>query len=204
MLQRQNVSRSSRPARWQRGGQRNQRRKRASLVPKSARIVSGRRHHRLLMLVDHLMCNTRSTTEVSNRSWHVSQVCSKAHASSGRGRRNRRCLGCVFQRLLSPGSSMSPWFAASCCRDVSLAVIQPHWVQQTAEVPSMFEEVATTHTCAPFWEEIATQLTLLNHSHMAEFILILLVMCMRPSELLALRRKILSRRLCHFSHVGRS
>ena len=56
---------------------------------------------------------------------------------------------------------------------------------------------------APVWEGIATQLTLLDHPHMAAFILILLVTYMRPSELLALRR-ILSHRWCHFSRVGPS
>ena len=35
--------------------------------------------------------------------------------------------------MLCPGSSASPWFTASCCRDGSLAVIQPLWVQQTVE-----------------------------------------------------------------------
>ena len=46
-------------------------------------------------------------------------------------------FGCVLGRLLCPRSSASPWFTASCCRDGSLAVIQPLWVQKTSEVPSM-------------------------------------------------------------------
>ena len=33
----------------------------------------------------------------------------------------------VLQHLLCPGNSASPWFAASCCRDGSLAVILPIW-----------------------------------------------------------------------------
>ena len=41
----------------------------------------------------------------------------------------------------------------------------------------------------PVWEGIATQLTLLNHPHMAAFILVLSVTNMRPSELLALSEK---------------
>ena len=51
--------------------------------------------------------------------------------------------GRVFERLLCPGSPASQWFAASCCRDGSLAVIQ-----ETFEVSSMFEGVAATHPCA--------------------------------------------------------
>ena len=42
-----------------------------------------------------------------------------------------------------------------------------------------------------------------NPLHVAVFILILQVTYIRPSELLTLRR-ILSHRLCHFSHIGRS
>ena len=42
----------------------------------------------------------------------------------------------VFQRLLCPGSSAAQWFTASCRRDGSLAVVQPLWVQQTAEASS--------------------------------------------------------------------
>ena len=55
---------SSRPARWQRGGQRNQRRKRATiLAPKSAQVVHGQRHHRLRTLVDQLMCRDGRSEE---------------------------------------------------------------------------------------------------------------------------------------------
>ena len=44
-------------------------------------------------------------------------------------------------------------------------------------------------TRAPVWERMQTQLTLFNHPHMVAFILILLMTFMRPSELLALRKK---------------
>ena len=63
-------------------------------VPKSARVVSGRQHHRLRMLVDHLVCrdgrseesllDTRSATELPNCSWDVPQMCKEARAPSGR------------------------------------------------------------------------------------------------------------------------
>ena len=42
---------------------------------------------------------------------------------------------------------------------------------------------------APVWDGVTTQLALLSYLHMAAFILILLVTCMRSSELLALRKK---------------
>ena len=57
----------------------------------------------------------------------------KERGPSGRRRRSRRCHSCVLGRLLCPRSSPSPWFTACCCSDGSLAVMQPLWVQQTAE-----------------------------------------------------------------------
>ena len=55
--------------------------------------------------------DTRSTTELSNHSWDVPQ-CVQQRAPSGRRRGNRRWFGCVFERLLCPGSSASPFLAA--------------------------------------------------------------------------------------------
>ena len=84
----------------------------------------------------------------SHTGWDVPQIFKGARVPSGRRRRNRRCLGCAFKRLLCTWISASPWFTASCCRDGSLAVMQPLWVQKTSAVP--------------VWEGIATQLTLFN------------------------------------------
>ena len=158
---------NARSAQWQRGGQGNQRRKRA----KSARVVSGRRRHRLRMLVDLLLWtvgriapgtksseDTRSTTASSNRSSDAPKICEGARAPSGGRRRNRRCLCCLCERLLCQGSSASPWFTGSCCRDGSLAMIQPLWVQKTSKVPSMFEGVSTAHTCAHSTSNACTSL----------------------------------------------
>ena len=107
--------------RWHRGGQRNQRRKRATTC---AGVCTGGvwtttppfAHACQSIDVSRLKVgrtapgtksreDTRSTTEVSNRSWDVPQICKGASAPSGRRRRNRRCPGCAFQRLLCPGSS---------------------------------------------------------------------------------------------------
>ena len=52
----------------------------------------------------------------------------------------------------------SPWFRASCCRDGSLAAIQPLWVHKTSKVPSMFEGVVTAHTCARSTSSACTSL----------------------------------------------
>ena len=134
------------------------------LVPKSARVVSGRRHHRLTHVgrpfdvsrwkVGGIACgtkhceDTRSTSELSNRSWSVSQIREETHASSGRRRRNRLIPCCVFERLLSPGGPASPWFTTSRCSDGSSAVIQPLWFQKTSEVSPMLERMATAHAGA--------------------------------------------------------
>ena len=76
---------------------------------KSTRVVSGRRHHRLRMLVDHLISkgceNPRNETESPHCSRSIPQSRAETHASTGRRRRNRRCPGSVLQGLLSPGSS---------------------------------------------------------------------------------------------------
>ena len=71
------------------------------------------------------------------------QVCEGACAPSGRRSRNRRSPGCLFERLLCPRISASPWFTASCCSDGSLAVFQPLWLQKSSEVSSLPERVAT-------------------------------------------------------------
>ena len=116
----------------------------------------------------------------------------KECAPSGRRRRNRRSPGCVFERLLCPGSSASPWFTASCCRDGSLADIQPLWVQKTSEVPPMFEGVATAHTFTHSTSNACTSLG--RHCNTTRpyqsscFVFVLLVTYMRSSELLALRK----------------
>ena len=110
----------------------------------------------------------RSTTELSNRSLDVPQVCEGTRAPSCRRRRNRRCPGRVPKKCFAQG-----WFAASCCRDGSLVVIQLLWVQKTFG----------------------------DHPHVAVFILILLVTYVRPSELLASRNKVFAPSPCGTSPV---
>ena len=86
-------------------------------VPKSARVVSGRRHHRLRMLIDHLMCRDRRSEESLLERITVRTLAARrnhqtalgkflkfvkgARAPSGRRRRNRRCPRCAFERIAS-------------------------------------------------------------------------------------------------------
>ena len=86
--------------------------------------------------------------ELSNRACDTPPLCKGTRAPSGRTRRNRRCLVRLLEQLHCLGSSESPWFAASCCRDGSLAVIQPLWVQETSRVPPRLDWVAGNHPCA--------------------------------------------------------
>ena len=99
------------------------------LVPKCARVVFGRRHHRLRVLVDHWMCRDGRSEE---------SLLERRGGRTLAARQNYQTALVSFlnfvqkrQRLLSPGSSASPWFTASCYCDGSLAVIQPLWVQQS-------------------------------------------------------------------------
>ena len=74
-------------------------------VPKSARVVPGRRHH------------GRSFALAARRHYQIALgtflkfVKKRALPLVG------RCPCCAVERLLCPGSSASPWFTASCCRD---------------------------------------------------------------------------------------
>ena len=121
----------------QRGGQLNLRRKRASSCAEvrtgSVWTTAQPSAHagRFDVAPAAKSCeDTGNTTELSNRSWDAPQICEGTRALSGRRGRNRRGLGCVFERLLCPGRSAPPGFTTSCCRDGPLAVVQPLWVQK--------------------------------------------------------------------------
>ena len=115
--------------------------------PKSAQVVPGRRHHCLRNLVDRRMCQDgRLVESLPERLAVISFTARRIHQTPLGT--SLKCLKeRVFERLLCPGSSASPWFTASCCRDGSLAVTQPIRVQESSQVPSMFEGVAVSHTC---------------------------------------------------------
>ena len=69
--------------------------------PKSARVVSGRRHHLLRMLVDPLMCRDGRSAE---------PLLERRAVRTLAARRN-------YQTALG---AFLPWFTASCCHDGSL------------------------------------------------------------------------------------
>ena len=119
-------------------------------------------------LVFHLMCrdgklkdSLQKKRAVRALAARVPQVWKGARTHPGRRRRSQRCPSRVAERLLCLGTSTSPRFTASCCRDGSLAVIQP---LRSSKLPR-------------------------NHPHVAVFTLILRVTYMRPSELLELKKK---------------
>ena len=120
---------SSWQGRWQRGGQRYQR------PPPSAQSggsldVSRRKVGRI---ADAKSCKQHGGVV---EPFLASSSSKESRVPPGRTRQSERCPSCVFERLLSLGISTSRWFTASCCRDGSLAVIQPPWVQATAEESS--------------------------------------------------------------------
>ena len=63
--------------------------------------------------------------------WQVLQVCNEASVPLDWKRQRQGYPDYVSERLLCLGFPASPWFTAS-CRDGSLAVIQPLWIQSTA------------------------------------------------------------------------
>ena len=176
------------------------------LWPKYARRVSAHRHHRLRVLVDHLMCRDERTVECEDT--RSTMELSKGRPSNFvKGDEDVEIDGALVaysKRLLCPGSLASPWLTPSCCRDRSLAVIQSLWVQKLVRFHQCLKEWRQLAHAWPVWEGIATQLILLNHPHMAAIIFILLVTDMRPSEITALRKKDLVPPLGLVSHVGRS
>ena len=153
---------SPRPARWQRGGQRNQRRKRASTCAEVRTVVSGRQHHRLRVLDDHVVGMGSEEALLERRALRIQAARRNYQTALGTllkfvqeqprslwpRRQNRRSPGCVVERFLCPLSSASPWFTASCCRDGSLAVIQPLWSRKFPRFHGCLKGIATVHTCA--------------------------------------------------------
>ena len=132
---------SSVPTRRQRGGQRNQRRKRASTCAEAARVASGRHHRRLPMLVDHLTCRDGRSEESLLERRAVGTLAARRNDQTALG----TFLKLVKARALplvedveidgalvaysndcfAQGVQHHHFFAASCCRDGLLAVNQP-------------------------------------------------------------------------------
>ena len=183
---------SSSPARWQRGWQRVQRRKR-TVAGAVVRTGGSWTSTPPFALTDRSFGMSRrkvgkvapgaTTSQLDNviklRFGHSSSGCSTVLLPLVED------VEIVVKSSRIPTTTFSREFSnaipASCSNDGSLAVIQPLWLRKTSEVSSMLERVMP----APVWEGVAAQHTLLNQPHMAAVILILLVTYMRPSELLA-------------------
>ena len=152
---------SVRPLRWQRGRQQVQRRKRAAAgaevrtgafwtstppFSQTDRSFDVSRRKVGKVALGAMSCeNPRSTKFSSNCVSDVPQVGEVPYALFSRKRQNRRCPDRVLKKMLCPGNSASPWLAASCCRGGSLAVIQPLWVQKTAEESVLILYLRVTH-----------------------------------------------------------
>ena len=111
--------------------------------------------NRLHMLIDHLMCRDgeledlllerramktcRCTTDFSNRGWDVPQVCFRAPALSS-SETSKSTVPWSLTRTVA----LSRTFAASCCRDGSLAVAQPLW---SRKLPRF-------HRCLNGWRQL--------------------------------------------------
>ena len=120
---------STRPARWHRGGQRNQRRKRVE-VRTGVRTTTppfanaDRPFDVSRWKVGRSAPGAKScATELPNRSWDFLQMCKGARADSGRRRRNRRFLVAYLNVCFVQEASR--WFTTSYWRDGSLAVTRP-------------------------------------------------------------------------------
>ena len=126
------------PARWQRGGQRYQRQKRATnngsfWATTPPRAQSGQSLDVSSWKVARFTAAKSCGEPAARRSrWQVPQVWKEARVPTGWKRQSQRCLDCVSERMLCLGFPVPPWFTAFCCRDGSLAVIQPLRVQPTA------------------------------------------------------------------------
>ena len=151
---------STRPARWQRGGLRVQRR---TLAAARVEARTG---------------GSRATTPLcahANRSFDVSRWRVEKVALEAKSCEKSRSATVFITPLLGTflkygkeralhlvedvenagalvdsrnGFSASPWFTGCCCSDGSLAVIQPLWLQETSEDSSLLENLPTAHAGA--------------------------------------------------------
>ena len=170
----------TKPARWHRGGQRNHTRKRPPTVrkPKSARVVSGRRHNCLCMLIDHLMCRDgRSGELILERALPLVEDFEIEEALVAY---SNDCFVQGVQhhhgsQLLAAVMDRWPPFSRFGSRKLPM----PH---RCLKVSRHLILARTQQTMpAPVSQGIAAHLTLLNHPLVAAFILILLVTCVRQS-----------------------
>ena len=160
-------------------------------VPQPAQVVSGRGHDRLRLLVNLLMCRDARSKESFMEQRAVRTLVARKHHQTARG----KFLMFVQKRTLPLVEDVeSDGALVAYSNDRSVHGVERHNGSQLL--------AAVVDRWLSFSRFGSSKLPN-NPLHVAVFILILQVTCMRPSELLTLRR-ILSHRLCHFSHIGRS
>ena len=133
-------------------------------VPKSARVVSGRQHHRLRMLVDHLMCRDGRSEESLLERRVVRTLAARRNYETALG----TFLKFVKERALPLVEDVEiDGVLVAYSNDCFIQGVQHHHGSQlraalmdrwpsfsrfgsrkTSEVPSVFDGVATVHTCA--------------------------------------------------------
>ena len=150
------------------------------LVPKSAQL-SGRRHHHQRMLVDNLICR-----------YGMSQESLLERRAVGTLANDQTALGTFLKFVEDVDIDGALVAYSNDC--IAQRVQHHHGSQLRAAVMDRWPSCSRfgsrkLRRPAPVWEGIAAQLTLLNHQHMGAFILILLATYMRPSEILAWRKK---------------
>ena len=119
---------------------RYQRRKRATTCAEVRRTTTpplshsgfvGKHHSKFKELRGHSQRDEMTNSPVASSSSVFSLV------ARGQGHRSKRCPSCVSERLLCLGSQhhhgSQLLLTASSCRDGSLAVIQPLWIQPITE-----------------------------------------------------------------------
>ena len=177
-------------------------------VPKSAWVASGRRHHRLRMLVDHSLCRDGRSEESFQERRTVRTLAARRNSQTALG----NFFKIVQKRTLSRVKHVKIDGAlVARSNDCFVQVVQHYHVSRLLAAvmdrwPSSSRFVSRTlpdfHRClsdnlhlrtpeampTPVYEGIAARFTLPNRLHLPAFVSILLVVYLRPSELLALRK----------------
>ena len=164
-------------------------------APRSAR----RRHHRLRMLIDRLMCRDGKMEELLLERRAVKTLAARLIDQTAHG----TFLKCVKERVF-PLVEDVEFYSAPRAQKIALPTMVRSFLPVMDRWPSfsrsgsrklprfhryLKERRQLTHPTSNASKTIAAQLTLLKHLDMAALMLILLVMYMRLSEFLEIKKK---------------